>query len=284
MNCEQSEADALNSLDSALAVFADTDQYHTPKDARVSPVYRIPLLRSPWFHLRFCLGLLRRSRRLAIRGGFDDQALRDAGFHYLRMMEQAGAKFHVAGLSRLDQVAGPVVVVANHMSLCETFVLPAMINPRKHAVSFVVKQSLVDYPIFGPVMRATRPVAVTRKNPREDFRRVMQQGSELLGQGRSVIIFPETRRRLVFRAEHFNTLGERLAERAKVPVVPVALRTDFLAHGRLILDFGPLRQERAVHFEFGEPLLPGGGLREKHQAIVDFIGGRLRQWGVACEE
>ena len=47
------------------------------------------------------------------------------------------------------------------MSSLETMVLPAIVQPIKH-VTFVVKASLLNYPIFKYVMRSRDPVAVTR--------------------------------------------------------------------------------------------------------------------------
>jgi len=260
------------------------NEYHTPDDLSVSWILRTPRLGSLWFHLMFVFGLLRRSRRLALRNQFDEKAHKQAAFHYFRHIEKAGGKFHVTGLENLEKTSGPVVITANHMSLCETFVLPAMITPRKGKHSFVIKHSLTRYPLFGPVIRATHPVAVTRNNPRQDLKTVMRDGVRFLEEGRTVTIFPQTRRRQDFKRSEFNTLGERLAEKAGVQVVPLALKTDFLTAGRIIPDFGPIYPERHLHFAFGEPLGPGGNLKEKHREIIKFIETKLSQWGASCKE
>ncbi len=269
---------------SARQVFGRSDQYHTSPDIPVYWAYRPPILRSLCFHLAFLGGLLRRSRHLAVRGKFDEEAHAAAGLTYLRHVERAGGKFHVAGLDCLDRTSEPVVVAGNHMSFCETFVLAAMVGARKHKISFIIKESLARYPLFGPVVSSTHPILVTRKNPREDLKRVMKLGAEALAQGRSVIVFPQNRRRLTFRASEFNSIGAKLARRAQVPLVPMALRTDFLLPGRIFLDFGPIKPERPLYFEFGPALSPTGQSKDTHRQTVAFIVDRLRKWGVPVAE
>jgi 1-acyl-sn-glycerol-3-phosphate acyltransferase len=87
---------------------------------------------------------------------------------------------------------GPVVFVGNHMSTLETFVLPCVIQPVNR-VAFVVKESLLTTPFFGPVMRSRDPVVVGRKNPREDLKTVLEQGAEKIKNGISVIFLSPLR-------------------------------------------------------------------------------------------
>ena len=185
---------------------------------------------------------------------------------------------HIRGMQYLQELSGPVVFVSNHMSTFETQILPGIIVPHQE-VTFVVKESLLTHKLFGPIMRFQRPVAVKRDNPREDFKRVMEDGQKILDGGRSIIIFPQSTRDRVFDPEQFNTLGVKLAARAGVPIVPVALKTDFWDNGKGIKDFGPLKRKRHVHFEFGAPLMVTGSGKETQEQVLDFILSRLRHWG-----
>ena len=54
------------------------------------------------------------------------------------------------------------------------------------------------------------------------------------------------------RGPEMQALGLKLARRAKVPFLPVALKSDFWANGRVLKEFGPLRRERPVHMLFSE--------------------------------
>jgi len=163
------------------------------------------------------------------------------------------------------------------MSVLETLVLPCIIQPFREA-TFVVKKSLVDYPVFKHVMRSRDPVLVGRKDPREDLLSVMAGGRERLAQGRSIIIFPQTTRSSEFDPEQFNSIGVKLAARSGVPVVPIALKTDAWGVGRLLKDFGKIHPETTVHFCFGNPLVITGNGRVEHESIVRFIQEKLAKW------
>jgi 1-acyl-sn-glycerol-3-phosphate acyltransferase len=164
------------------------------------------------------------------------------------------------------------------MSTFETFVLPAIVEPVKDT-TFVVKQSLMTYPVFGPVMRSRKPVTVGRENPRDDLTAVMEGGAERLAAGRSIIIFPQTTRTNVFDPKLFNTIGVKLARKASVPVIPVALKTDAWSNGRFLKEFGRIYPSRRAHFCFGEPLVIKSRGTEEHNVIIDFIRRKLEQWG-----
>jgi 1-acyl-sn-glycerol-3-phosphate acyltransferase len=164
------------------------------------------------------------------------------------------------------------------MSTLETQVLPVLIVPFM-AVTFVVKESLVKGSVFGPVLRSRDPIAVGRRNPREDLDAVLEGGAERLRRGISIIVFPQSTRTPVFRRDAFNTLGIKLAARTGAPVIPVAIKSDFWGEEGLFRGFGPIRPERTVHFEFGSPIKVEGRGREQHLQIVEFIESRLRSWG-----
>ncbi len=150
----------------------------------------------------------------------------------LRALEQVGVSIEIDGIDNFRTFDGPCVFIGNHMSTLETFVLPVLIAPIKDA-TFVVKQSLVEYPVFKYVMRARDPVTVGRSNPRDDLKAVLEGGTERLKAGISIIIFPQTTRLAAFDRDQFNTIGIKLAKRAGVPVVPIALKTDAWGNGAL---------------------------------------------------
>ena len=111
----------------------------------------------------------------------------------LDSLEIAGVRVHVEGVENFVNLDSPCVFIGNHMSTLETFILPCLIQPHKD-VTFVVKESLVNYPHFGWVLRARDPVVVKRQNPREDLATVLKEGAARLAAGRSIIIFPQSTR------------------------------------------------------------------------------------------
>ena len=85
-------------------------------------------------------------------------------------------------------------------------------------------------------------------------------------------------RSVEFKPEEFNTLGVKLAKKAGVAVVPVALKTDFWGNGKLIKEIGPLDHKKHIHIKFGEPMNITGNGKEENQRIIDFINASLQEW------
>lgn len=195
----------------------------------------------------------------------------------LRALERVGLSVEVTGLDNLSSFDGPCVFIGNHMSTLETFVLPTLIAPIKDT-TFVVKQSLVDYPVFKHIMRARDPITVGRQNARDDLKAVLEGGAARLQAGLSVIIFPQTTRSMVFDPSAFNSIGIKLAKKAGVPIVPFALRTDAWGNGSLLKDYGKIDPARPVHFAFGKPLSIKDRGTEEQEEIIAFITAKLKEW------
>jgi 1-acyl-sn-glycerol-3-phosphate acyltransferase len=216
---------------------------------------------------------------LARKGRYDDFEWYSSSCAIRKAFEKTGARISIKGTEHLAGLDQPCVIIGNHMSTAETFLLPSIVVPFRR-VTFVVKQALVDYPIFKHIMRARDPVVVGRVNPREDLKAVLQGGQERLENNMSLIIFPQRTRTVTFDRESFNTIGVKLAKRAGVPVTPMALKTKAWSNGKLLKDFGRFDPQKDVHLEFGPPIRIEGSDRPAHEAVADFIEARLRKWGV----
>ncbi len=225
-----------------------------------------------------------RAGRKAARGPYDDADWSRSSLEIFRALEAVGMRIEIDGVDRFSAVDGACVFIGNHMSTLETFLLPTIIRPTK-PVTFIVKKELTDYPVFGHVMRSRDPVLVGRANPRDDLKAVLEGGAQRLRDGISIIVFPQTTRTPVFDPGAFNSIGVKLAKRAQVPVVPIALKTDAWGNGRLVKDIGRINPARTVHFLFGEPLRVNGAGATEHQQVIDFIRRNLLAWGgtVAAE-
>jgi len=180
-------------------------------------------------------------------------------------------------LSAFTELDTPCVFIGNHMSTLETFALPAIIQPHT-PVTFVVKSSLLTYPFFGDLMASRKPIALERTNPREDLKKVLNEGTEKINEGKSIIVFPQSTRSATFDEKKFNTIGVKLAKKAGVPIVPIALKTDCWGHGKLSKEFGPIDTSKTVHFAFGAPIIPEGNGKEAHAQVCDFIKTNLDKW------
>jgi 1-acyl-sn-glycerol-3-phosphate acyltransferase len=163
------------------------------------------------------------------------------------------------------------------MSTLETVIFPAIIGAILK-VTFIVKKSLTTGFLFGPVMKSFDPIAVERKNPREDLDAVLTKGQELLSRGISVLLFPQATRLKEFDPQKFNSLGIKLAKRANVKIIPLALKTDFWENGKIVSTLGNLYPERVIHIEFGSPVAIDGAGRKEQEDIIDFIQSKFNSW------
>jgi 1-acyl-sn-glycerol-3-phosphate acyltransferase len=147
------------------------------------------------------------------------------------------------------------------------------------SVTYVVKRKLLGGLMWGPIMRSRDPIAVSRTDPRADLEIVLREGQARLAAGISVIIFPQGTRTAVWNREGFNSLGVKLAAKAGVRVMPIALKTDYWGSGGLFRGFGRVHRDRLVHIEFGESMAVSGRGKAEHEACLDFIESRLKSWG-----
>ncbi|MDD4775337.1 MAG: lysophospholipid acyltransferase family protein [Syntrophomonas sp.] len=255
--------------------FIEGSQYDTPAGRRHG-LDRLARNTRGYF-VAGVLNIINRARQAANRGQYGDEAWARSSLDILRWIEHCGGRFHLRGLANIGADEGPVVFISNHMSTLETLVFPCLIEPYKH-VTFVVKDNLITNPFFGPVMRSRDPIVVTRNNPKEDFRIVMDKGKRMLAAGWSVIVFPQSTRTTRFEPQHFNSLGIKLARAAQAHVVPVAIKTDFWGNGRFIKDFGPLNRDLDIHMAFGPPIAIKGSGGEELQQVLAFIQEHLQAW------
>lgn len=257
-------------------VFKNKSRYVTPADKKRVLLDRLSFGTSAFFGLRF-LRQLYGNKKLAEAGKFDTEMWAHRSVEILHNLEDCGGKFEIEGLENINAVDGPVVFVSNHMSMLETMVFPGIIASNRE-VTFVVKSSLTRHKLFGPVMRARNPIAVDRKDPIADFKTVMSEGQKHIENGTSVVIFPQAQRMVEFIPEKFNTLGLKLAKKTKVPMIPVAIKTDFWTNGTVFKDIGTLDRSKKIHIKFGAPIYIDGPGKKEQQEVVDFITSSLNLW------
>ncbi len=235
------------------------------------------LLRSRWWlYVRF-VKVVFNCRKMIDQNRFTNENWAETSRDIMKAVEAVGGRLEVRGIDNLRKVEGPLVIVANHMSALETFVLPSIITPIK-PVTFVVKEKLMRGLFFGKIMKSRDPVVVGRKNAREDMEVVMREGARILSEGRSIILFPEGTRQKEFHPENFNTLGVKLAKRTGAGIIPIALKTDFWSNGRFLKGFGPLKRSLPIHIEFGEAMRIDKNEKEVQSQILSFIDSRFSKW------
>jgi 1-acyl-sn-glycerol-3-phosphate acyltransferase len=236
------------------------------------------LFPSFFFYSRSIL-VIRLAARVLKAGCTDENVFERASKGVACAVNSVGARITVENLDVLRRLDGPCIVVANHMSSLETLVVPSIIMPVI-PMTFVAKQSLMKYPWLSALLEGNRAIIVGRANPRDDLRIMTTETHERLSRGVSVVVFPQTTRSDTFVPEQFNSIGAKLARREGVPLIPLALKTDFWSNGKRFKDLGRIDPKRDVLFRFGEPI-DSSNDREAHQKALDFICRTLAEWGAA---
>lgn len=131
------------------------------------------------------------------------------------MLRIMGVQLEVRGQA---PVAGPCLVVANHISWLDILVINAA-----QPVRFVSKADVLRWPLLGSLVAGAGTLFIERES-RRDAVRMVQLMAERLQAGDRVAVFPEGttgdgRGLLPF---HPNLLQSAIA--ADAPIVPVALR------------------------------------------------------------
>ena len=100
-----------------------------------------------------------------------------------RLLELLHVEMRTSG--RIDAPGGNVLVVANHVSWLDIFVINA------HQVArFVAKADLAHWPLVGTLIRGPGTIFIERAR-RVDTRRVNQAAAQALAEGAVVAVFPE---------------------------------------------------------------------------------------------
>ncbi|HYG69751.1 MAG TPA: lysophospholipid acyltransferase family protein [Anaeromyxobacteraceae bacterium] len=216
---------------------------------------------------------------LAGRGGAEAEVRRARARLLRDVFRRALALHGIAAIHEGPLPDGPAVLVSNHLSYLDPIALGALVPCVP-----ISKAELSRWPVFGPVARRLGVLFVDRGD-RLSGVRVMRAAERALEQGIPVLNFPEGTTTtgangvLAFRRGLFG-----LARRARVPVVPVALRYE---PGSLAwvgdATFAPhyLRlaalERSTVHVRFGAPVpsLAHPGAAELAEAVRARIASLL---------
>lgn len=195
------------------------------------------------------------------------------------LIKKFGTKVIIEGEENLKQVNTPVIIISNHMSSLETLIFGYIIG-RFFKISFIVKDSLLKYPLFGKLMKFLKPIAVTRKEPRKDFEIVLRSTRQLFKDNISVVVFPQATRSKKIEKESFSKIGIKLAEIFKVDIIPICVKTDFLELGRIIRDIGVVNLNNDVYIKIFPPINYKQIKKETHQDIIELFKETLKKWQI----
>ena len=205
-------------------------------------------------------------------------------FKTVQKSEKFGIKVTADGWKNRKDYKGPVVYLSNHMSTLETIMLPPVLLTYGPFNVFV-KASLSRLPALKRAAAHMGLIPLGRKSPREDLMQVFNEGVARIREGNSVLIFPQGSRERVFSRKIYSSIGAKLAEKAGVPVIPIAVKTDCSPtrpDGKgWLKDFGTVDPSKEIRLRCGPPIT--GSSKEMHQKVFDWIKAQLEEWGLPTE-
>jgi 1-acyl-sn-glycerol-3-phosphate acyltransferase len=178
-----------------------------------------------------------------------------------------GIKWKVEGWENLPDA--PAIVLPKHQSTWETFWLPSFL-PRD--LTFVYKRELNLLPFFGWGIASTQMISIDRSKGQDAFEQVVEQGTNRLGRGWWIVIFPEGTRTPPGSTKRYKTGGPRLAVRTGAYALPIAVNS-----GECWPKNGLLRPG-VITVSIGKPIDPKGKSAEEVGALVEsWIENEMRR-------
>ncbi|HEX6094420.1 MAG TPA: lysophospholipid acyltransferase family protein [Dongiaceae bacterium] len=157
-----------------------------------------------------------------------------------------GLTHEVRGLAH--RLPGAALYAVKHQSAWDTLVFALLLDRP----AIVLKQELLNLPLFGWYMRKCRMIPVNRKGRAAALKRMAADARDRAAAGRPILIFPEGTRVAPGQRRPYQPGAAALYGALGLPVVPVALNSG-LFWGRRSFHKRPGR----IVVEFLPPIAPG---------------------------
>ena len=141
-------------------------------------------------------------------------------------------KVEVQNVERFEKLKTSCIIAPNHQSAWDTVLVPAF---SKRVMYMMAKAELFYNKIFGALLKALKAFPVRRG--KGDITAVKTAVS-LLKQGQSICMFPEGTRNKGDKPLRFKTGASRIAITAKIPILPVAIVSDFKFRSKVKIIYG----------------------------------------------
>jgi 1-acyl-sn-glycerol-3-phosphate acyltransferase len=173
-----------------------------------------------------------------------------------------GTKVEFRGVEKIPQ--GPLMVVAKHQSMWETFaLLPFFDQPL-----YILKRELKWIPFFGWYLLKADMIDVEREAGGRALRNMTRRAGAAVREGRQLIIFPEGTRRPVDAPPRYKHGVAQIYKESGVTCLPVALNSGLFWPRRTFM-----RYPGTIVVEFLDPLPPGLSRDEFIDRIRNVIEG-----------
>ena len=157
--------------------------------------------------------------------------------------------YEIEGLDNIPST--PCIVLSNHQSTYETFLLPLLIPP--HAT--VLKRELTWIPIFGWGLALMRPIAINRGSAIASLKQLVREGSKRLQAGYWILMYPEGTRTPPDQRVDYKIGAFQLAAKSGYPILPIAHNAGYFWPRK-----GFLKSAGVIRIVIG-PLIPTQGIK-----------------------
>ena len=176
--------------------------------------------------------------------------------------------FSVDGREHLDELTGPALIVANHCSHFDTVIVLSVLPPPLYDRTAVVAAADRFYTstlksAWLSLRYNAFPIA------RKGGSNALAYSEQLLRDDWSLLIFPEGTRSKTGELLPFHPGPAILAQRQRVPVVPIHIA----GAGNILRPGTPRAQPAPVHLRIGPPLLldPDAGVLDATASIREAV-------------
>lgn len=175
-----------------------------------------------------------------------------------RILKLIGADLHIEGEENLIN-EGACVYMGTHKSFLDIVIMIALID---QPLTLIGKEEVDKLPFIRTWFHALGGIPMDREDIRQSFK-VILQGIEELKAGHSVGIYPEGTRAPGREMGEFKAGSFRLATKANVPIIPIAMQDTF----KLLEEKGRARPAK-VYVKIGEPIQVPSLSKEQKQSIA----------------
>ncbi len=184
------------------------------------------------------------------------------------MIKHSGSTIDVRGLENLPKTSG-VLYMVNHRGMFDPMTVASVVDDP---CIFIGKDDIKRMPIISDWFEAIGSLYLPREDSRQSLE-IINQATELLKQGQSVVIFPEGTRSKMSDMGEFKAGSFRLAFNSGATIVPIALKNTeliFEANGVLI-------KGQTVYVNIGEPIGVVGMNRAEQKALPKKVQNYVAQ-------
>lgn len=133
------------------------------------------------------------------------------------ILELIDAQIELKGVENIPK--SPCLFVSNHQGFLD---IPIIVHSVDRTVGFIAKKEIIKFKLISYWMKQIKCVFIDRESIRESMKSI-NEAIQILKSGHSMVIFPEGTRSKGPRIGEFKKGSLKLALKAKVPIVPIAI-------------------------------------------------------------